>query len=667
MAGCGGPTQDVARLDRVAMDVPGERQAGEPWVDDFGERSDIAEGMEGCPAHGPCPVEYCGIGELARFGGNILDVDVLANTAFVAGGPAGLLMLDVSLPGEPILLQRIDDSFLNGASRVRRSGDRLYVLSQAYLTILDVERERAPLVVGTLETGATDIEVQGETVILEGYNWGAVAVDVTDPRSPGHPHKCEKEGARAAAALRDLMFIASADGTVAIFDYSIYNFCEEVGSVEIGGMATDMTVVGGHVYAAVPDVGVVLLDVSERGEVVVAGTLAAPGVSLLRLAGQTLVGTQQYEQGVYLIDVQDPAAPTLAAAMDFEDVSLSGASLAGGILYLAAMGHPLTPSDTVALGLVVVDISDTTAPSVLGRYDLPVRAGSVVAVGTTAFVGDFEGGIHAVNLSDTSAPVSLGTNKDFGLVLGLAAFGSHYLVVIDGDPHESGGFVVVDVSDPSSMVTLARLSTVGIPNGLAVGEHVAVVTTWEPGLCTIDLSLPSSPGILWNVKLEHPARQVSVDGSLAYVTTFDKDTGDGALEVWDLSDPTVPTPIGHQEFAGQPRGLDVAAGTAYVMSQSYSGGAFLVVDVSMPTSPTLLASLPNEKYLALSVSGSLAYATTGSTEFAVWNVADRSNPLLVDTPDLGFRQRSFWIGEGIVLVAAEDNGIVVLKPSACSD
>jgi len=94
-----------------------------------------------------------------------------------------------------------------------------------------------------------------------------------------------------------------------------------------------------------------------------------------------------------VVDLSNKAQPQRVARLLFEDEPMD-VDLVGSTLYVA-LGMQ---------GLVTVDVSAPTSPTVLDAYDTPGNACGVHVAGSHAYVADWEGDLQIINAAD---PVNL--------------------------------------------------------------------------------------------------------------------------------------------------------------------------------------------------------------------------------------------------------------------
>ncbi|MBF8277180.1 MAG: hypothetical protein HW390_2253 [Candidatus Brocadiaceae bacterium] len=184
-------------------------------------------------------------------------------------------------------------------------------------------------------------------------------------------------------------------------------------------------------------------------------------------------------------------------------------------------------------------------------------------------------------LSTSSSPVivkpyaySLGSYKTLGsadvTVVGTMAYVADH----------SSGFLVIDVSTPSSPQLLGSYDAPGDARGVAVVGTTAYVADSYSRLQVIDVSTPSKPQLLCSYKM--PCYGIAVVGTMAYVAG-----GDRGLQVIDVSTPSKPQLLGSIDTPGYAMAATVVGTKAYVvgmrlaLADPFNG--LQVIDVSTPS------------------------------------------------------------------------------------
>jgi len=285
-----------------------------------------------------------------------------------------------------------------------------------------------------------------------------------------------------------------------------------------------------------------------------------------------------------ILDVSDPSAPIVVGQTDVMPDVLRDIAVVGSYAYVAAGG------------LSVIDISTPESPLVVGYCETPGDANAVAVAGNYAYVADKGGGLRVIDVSTPESPTEVGDCYIPGGANDVTVAGPYAYVA-------AWGLRVVDVSTPESPTMVGYCGTPGSSEGVAVAGNYAYVTG-ERGLRVIDVSTPESPTEVgsWPESSTEVGScgggDVMVVGDYAYW---------GGLSIIDISTPESPTVVGS---CGTPGGyaLAVAGDYAYVV-----GGGLYVIDVSTPESPTVVGSYetPVSGAWDVAVAGNYAYIRDG--------------------------------------------------------
>lgn len=300
-----------------------------------------------------------------------------------------------------------------------------------------------------------------------------------------------------------------------------------------------------------------------------------------------------------ILDIYDPARP----------VRLGTAPLWGSAVDIQVVGRLAYVIDSL-LNLQLIDISDSSRPSVRARYDntfkVRVSAGRAYTVGPN----NLSGLLRIIDVSNPATPRLLGsytdpsTSLDDVQVMGTIAYAAG-----------SGGIVILDVGNPASPSVIGRYNgSVGTATIQLVEQRLYVAG--NHGLQIIDVSKPTTPVLLGSYAIAGMALYLHVDGSHAYMTTANREgETPRALLVIDIANPAAPALQGFYAASGAIMRARVIGQRAYlaisILSiQDESYGGLEIVDLSDLSKPT-----EGSKYVFagagrdVQVLGNLAYVT----------------------------------------------------------
>jgi len=198
--------------------------------------------------------------------------------------------------------------------------------------------------------------------------------------------------------------------------------------------------------------------------------------------------------------------------------------------------------------LLIYDVSDPEVPVQLARIedmgftkDVKIGDGMLFVQGECGCsdipngIEDYDRvGIRIFDFADPANPVLLSEISEDALSIHNLAYGDYTLFASD---NVSDMMLVYDVTDPASPLRIDEwLPPRGIVHDQAYQDGLVYVAAWR-GFAILDATDPSNlEEIVWHEGLQ-AAHNIwpSEDGSLVYVT---HETQAGAMDIWDVSDPT---------------------------------------------------------------------------------------------------------------------------------
>ncbi|MHC4505830.1 MAG: LVIVD repeat-containing protein, partial [Planctomycetota bacterium] len=496
------------------------------------------------------------------------------------------------------------------------------------LRVIDASDPRVPIEVGSLALpfqGDPQLEVvDGVAYVAAGFS-GLHVIDVSNPAAPAEVGTLDLgvPNVTAMAAEDGRVYLGSGsigprgvplDAVFQVIDVSDPPAPGLLGSLPVAAPPEGIDVAGDFVYAAIPATlgfsHLQIIDVSEPAAPV--GVAAVP-----TLLGRDVAveGDRAYVSGVVPgADVPLPAPPfqVLDISNPREPVEIGSAvccgnggdvEVSGDFVYLASVG----------IGVQVIDVSEPAAPAGLGA--IAAEARDVELEGDFAYtVGDI--GLRVIDVSHPERPALVGGWSGSAVDDVEVRDALAYLGTSDPLTGETGGLVVVDVSDPTAVAGVGGIATGSPALDVEVANGLAYVAAREAGLRVIDVANPALPFEVGSHAVPVSAEQVEVVGGLALVADpgarLPRPGIRGSLRVIDLSNPAAPSEIGAYEVGGpvpcRDPGLAVADAVAYL---SCGGGSAVagvhVIDLSDPAAPIGGIGWPGVSGSGVDVAGSLVF------------------------------------------------------------
>jgi hypothetical protein len=256
--------------------------------------------------------------------------------------------------------------------------------------------------------------------------------------------------------------------------------------------------------------------------------------------------------------------------------------------------------------LDVIDISNPTAPTLVGTTTVSWGTAGIAVQGSYAYATGFYANPNYLRVVDVSNPANPFSAAAFTLAGGhpqavavhgsyayMLDYGTNRLEVIDVSNPGASAFSLTENTSPVSLPLLGGTDTDGGPSSIALQDHYAYVVNAVSGTVNvIDVADPAHPSVAGRVSLGAPGASgtsfsgIAVQGSFAYVA----DVNANALRVIDISNPTSPSVVASVP-AGQGSGaIAVQDQRAFVTNKA--SNTLQVFDIGSPTAPASLGTVP---------------------------------------------------------------------------
>ena len=141
-------------------------------------------------------------------------------------------------------------------------------------------------------------------------------------------------------------------------------------------------------------------------------------------------------------------------------------------------------------GLLVIDISNSTNPTIVGTYDTPGKAYDVYVADSYAYVADYSS-LQIIDVSDPEDPILAGAyNINYPACVYIEG---SYAYVAAG----TSGLVIIDISSPATPSLVGTYYTIGNKAiGIYVADSYAYIADDRHGLDIIDISDLANPKLV---------------------------------------------------------------------------------------------------------------------------------------------------------------------------
>jgi hypothetical protein len=502
------------------------------------------------------------------------DVQVVGNRAYHAAGAAGLLILDVTDPNNPVQLGVYHDP-AGEALAVAVQGDYAFVAFGAReLQIVNIADPANPFraagfyatyrpsggAYGTGDTtvSAADLVLEGNIVYLADGISGLQIVDISNPTNPTGLSVYPAPGAAYQVQLKNKVVtlesygVAFQMGGECLVNVSnprsptLVSPCGPPSSL-LGVMTVASA--GNILYEGSFPVGFEILDISTPSRPVRLGGLPTTAYIFDIAIEQNLALVANYSAGAQIIDVSNPASPKILANYPAPNgTNVYGVALAGNIGYVTLRNlHIIDLSVPASPKLLAVYQADTANVTVAGNLAFLPEANQVEIVNVSdprhpAHVANLtvsgvrevaiqdklaylagDNGLSIFDITDPSIPAPLGaytlqTRYVFGASLALKG---HYAFV----GANIGGVLVFDVHNPAAPTLLGSYDTAGWTTSVAVSDTAPQVFAADgpAGVKTFTETFSSAPRVTLNLSNGAPTIQITGQADAEYIVECNTD------------------------------------------------------------------------------------------------------------------------------------------------
>jgi hypothetical protein len=436
-------------------------------------------------------------------GSYILDLAINGDYLYAADDEGYVQVIDATTPALPAIVTSIPGDGSHAVKSVFTEGGLIYFTDDyTNFYIYDISTPSLPVIVTSfwMDDIGEDVHVDGGIAYVAGAWEGLFLFDVSIPSATS--------------------FISAYDAYPGDVNQSY--------RLALGG---------GRVYLADHERGLDMIDVTTPAAPTGAGQVRASYMNhdIGWYHGYALV--PDYHYGLRIIDCRDVSDPVLVASLPLD-----------GNPYQIDVSGDLAVITAASAGLYIIDVSDPEAPSIAGHYD---DGGSYNAVVVDpddglVYVGKYGGYLLVLNIAVPAAPTPVGGYQISEFTRGL---------FIDGDRlYQAVSFpeklVIFNISVPTNITTLGMfnnyaMSWDGAPWDVCARNGVAYLAMTWGGLDILDVSDPSGIFRLATRPVGSSCFGVAVNGDHVFMATSD----DG-LEILDVSMPSTPVRVGRYWTGG---------------------------------------------------------------------------------------------------------------------
>lgn len=419
------------------------------------------------------------VGRIAAYGGYHQYVNVRAGYAYVCNYDAGMAIVNVNNPANPVNVMEVPSGYRTG--RIVFDGNYGYVaVGDSGMAVYNVTNTAAPVYM-------TKIKTMGRAASLY---YGAVTIGGTPT---GHIFVANRNPAPGVSAIN-----VSVPATPVTSSF-LAALAAPTGSAYVPYYSN------GKAYVAYGTAGLRIVDVSNPSSPALLGTADLGGDSRSVAVSGNYAYVAARDSGVYVVNVTNPAAPVKVKTI--KTLSARGITVSGNKVYVAA-------SDS---GMVVIDITTPANASIVAYTGKTVYGENVAVNGNIAGLTDY-GKITFYDITNPAAPVKKGTTVDLKNGNEGFAISGNYAYIPDGD-----SLKIFNISNIMAPAFVSKIKTGGYGYTSVIAGNYCYVASEGTGFRAINITNPASPVEAGYYDGVPQSRGIAAEGKYVYVA----EKGDG--------------------------------------------------------------------------------------------------------------------------------------------
>ncbi len=559
-----------------------------------------------------CYESECKPSPLNYLAGYPLDIQRLGNLLFVASGPIGVRVFEISDNEHLTMIKEFPTQAKAALIRIHEGIAYVYgsISNIHLLEIFDVADPQNPIPLATerLPWSVRAMEIQdGELVILDpklnvydiadpenpilvsglilsqsvediaiadGFVYGAskegwMIADVRDPEKVAlvseyfYPDAVNDYDAKASVAVdKDAVYLNMSRyvdnayvGALNVYDTSIPESPILLGTTVLSGPIQNISLKGDHALLTAALGGLEVVDISDRSNMIVTKEISGTQPIFAACDDEDSICAARSGNNLYLLDVSNEAEPLVEATPAFPYDP--GYAAVYGTLALVAEDNTL----------FLIDVSDPAALSTVRQIQFSQPILDSALEGDTLYIGVYGEGIWSLDLT---APYDADPSKVDGLAAYITDVSTFDGLLFALEEHYESGvgttrrLHVIDIGDAATPAYQGAVDIPGSVNDLlAVGPYAFLQSYYGTALYIVDATDKAAPVLCDPYTLPEYTFAGSVfgyDAPYLYVGLVDSLTA-----ILDVSNPAEPLELGTIVLHGRPRSFSFDEADMYVV------------------------------------------------------------------------------------------------------
>ncbi|MBI5417099.1 IPT/TIG domain-containing protein [Candidatus Poribacteria bacterium] len=515
----------------------------------------------------------------------------------------------------------------------------------AGLSVIDIANPAEPVMIGNENTPGmgTGFAFYHNWVFLADGEYGIQMIDVSHPDKPLTVWSCDTPGfAYNLVIHKNHLFVADGKSGLNIFAIENQYNLTSVAKVTTLGAVYSLAIKDNYLFIASGDIGkhegdgIVVMDISEISKPKMKFTIPTMGSANAIQIVKNLLFIADGEAGLLIFDITDPGKPVQHGSFDLK-VNLFNVFVDNNAEYAyAAAGRK---------GIYIFDVKFPNNPFPIACFRTIDSANSIVVRDNLAYVAGGKAGLEIIDVSNPINPMNINYLGRISQAIDVTSFGD-YCYLAD----EFYGLVVINTKSTRFKIE-NEIKIDGKAMGITIYDKYIYLAAGNGGLKTFSLiNNPNKPELINEFKIEGYVYNVHINNNRAYLSCVDN-----GVMILDIKNPSEPTLLG--SFKTQDKAYQSFVKDNYIYVADYTGGLF-ISDISKILKIKKVSNL-NTKGFAndVIVKDTYAYIAASDMGLIVVDVSDVQNPKIVSSCKLEGSANGIEISDNIAALACVSNGV----------
>jgi hypothetical protein len=577
----------------------------------------MASGSDGLRISGNLDRLEPEIGDLGRYPCDYAEaVAVSGNYAYVGSANDGFLVIDVSNPRLPTLVDQIQFSPGETFNAIRIFGNYAFTCcSPSGLTIIDISDPSNTQPVCNLSNtfDCRDIDIHGNLAYVAAASYGLQEWDISSLSYPQllRTYTCgDGQWVTGGTVSGNYAYLACGWDGFRVIDLTSFQMVADIDSLAYGFRVIFN---GNYAYMTYgdPECPLAIIDITNPLSPQTMGVYYPPEdiVNFQVVGGQIFAA--DFKHGVLQLDISDPTNP-------YRESSYNNY---GRDLDVSLRWNYAIIRDEHAIK--IFDISNIDNPNQASLAELNRVYNDLLMAGGVGFmVEDGDTVLRAIDLEEPSLPTRMGTfvEHDCGVHNSAAVYGNYVYLV------QPNGLRIIDVTNLFSLQQVGFFSRELINGKAIVYGQTLFIQDRDYDLIVLDLTDPLNPNLIAEWPIAQYCQNLKAAAGKLYVITNQK------LWIFNIATFGAEPPLSQTTLINYPgaylHDLDINGNYLYVVGDTIG---LCVYDVSNPATPICTGySNISERAMGVAVRGNIAIVAN------VFNIDfyDCSAALDVDQSDI---------------------------------